>query len=358
MPTPPSHDNVLIEALRAFDENGQSKAAAARALGLPESTYRNRFDEAIRRGMDGMTASSVSRLSDAGYSLASPDMTPKDAWDAHASVTDRKLSSAMRSRWQKIKRKDRGAFVLFHCTDQHIDDDGAMLKLLERDIEASHQMGAIMCHGGDLLNNWPLAGKLAKKWADQECTMAQALLRAQHFISIFKPHAWVDGNHEEMNPYLADLFTQWLPPKVIRDYWSVAFIVETPGGRECRVRMSHKFTKGSSWFHKAHGHIREMLEGEECDLLIDGHVHSDGVLDHTLPERAHASLAVASAGYKSCDSYAKRISRSNGLPKLRGRAHWIVCDPQADMDANFLTAFKCPRQAEAMMNGLQNLRVT
>ena len=64
----------------------------------------------------------------------------------------------------------------------------------------SHDLDAVMCHGGDLLNNWPLAGRLAKKWADQECTMPDALLRAQYYINIFQPDAWVDGNHEEMNP--------------------------------------------------------------------------------------------------------------------------------------------------------------
>ena len=123
-----------------------------------------------------------------------------------------------------------------------------------------------------------------------------------------------------------------------------------------RAILSHKFQKGSSWFHKLHGAIREMLEGEEADLLMDGHVHSDGVLDHTLPERGHAALAVASAGYKITDKFAARISRGGKIPRLRGRAHWIVCDPMAEADASLCAAFKSPRQAEAYLSGLQNLR--
>ena len=95
---------------------------------------------------------------------------------------------------------------------------------------------------------------------------------------------------------------------------------------------------------------------EEADLLMDGHLHSDGVLDHTLPERGHSALCVASAGYKVVDKYAARISRGGKMPKLRGRAHWIVCDPYADKEASLCTAFKCPDQAEAYFNGLQNLR--
>jgi hypothetical protein len=50
--------------------------------------------------------------------------------------------------------------------------------------EASHELNAIMCHGGDLLNNWPMAGKLAKQWAKQECTLPAAILRAQHYINM------------------------------------------------------------------------------------------------------------------------------------------------------------------------------
>jgi hypothetical protein len=213
-----------------------------------------------------------------------------------------------------------------------------------------------MGHGGDALNNWPMAGKLAMQWSLQQCTAPDALLRLEHFITLFKPDVWTDGNHEEMNPYLDHLITEVLPKSVIRDYWSVRFKIDVPDGRPLRVVMSHKFSKGSSWFHKAHGHIREMLEGEEADLLMDGHLHSDGVLDHTLPERGHSALCVASAGYKLVDKYAARISRNGTIPKLRGRAHWIIVDPYAEPDASLCVPFKAPEQAEAYLNGLQNLR--
>jgi hypothetical protein len=213
-----------------------------------------------------------------------------------------------------------------------------------------------MCHGGDALNNWPMAGKLAAQWAHQQCTAPDALLRLKHFITIFRPDVWTDGNHEEFNPYLDTIINDALPASVIRDYWTVRFVVQAEGGRPVRAVMSHKFQKGSSWFHKAHGHIREMLEGEEADVLMDGHVHSDGVLDHSLPERGHSALCVASAGYKVLDKYGARISRGGSIPKLRGRAHWIVCDPEAEHDENLATAFKSARQAEACLNGLQNLR--
>lgn len=68
------------------------------------------------------------------------------------------------------------------------------------------------------------------------------------------------------------------------------------------------------------------------------------------------SSAVSSAGYKVVDKYAARISRGGTHPKIKGRAHWIVCDPMADEDAQVCVPFDCPRQAEAMLNGLQNLR--
>lgn len=335
------------EALDALREYGSLKKAAA-ALGIHKSSLQERIKRARHH------EEKPDKLTDS-YDLDRPDKTPAEAWAGHADAFERAASKTFKNRWPVITRP-RGAFVVFHSTDEHLDDDKTPLRLIEADIKAAHGMNAVMCHGGDALNNWPMAGKLAAQWAQQQCTAPDALLRLKHFIQLFRPEVWTDGNHEEMNPYLDHLIGEVLPKAVIRDYWTVRFRVETPGGRAIRVAMSHKFQKGSSWFHKAHGHIREMLEGEECDLLMDGHVHSDGVLDHTLPERSHAALCVASAGYKMFDRYAARISRGGVIPKMRGRAHWIVADPFADFDANLLTAFKDPAQAEVYYNGLQNLR--
>ena len=334
-----------IDYIAAVAKYG-SMNKAAEAMGIPRTTFQNRWNKAKQ----------AERLTEVGYVAApTPEMTPEEAWRSHQSTFERTLAKSKKVDEFKIERT--GPFAIFHCTDEHIDDDSTPLNLLEADIQASHQINAIMCHGGDLLNNWPLAGRLAKQWSEQSCTMSAALLRAQHFISIFKPNIWIDGNHEDFNPYLVNLFDEWLKPhKPFRDYWRINFTVEVSGGRECRVAMSHKFQKGSSWFHKSHGHIREMLEGEETDLYMDGHIHSDGVMDHTIPEREHSALLISSAGYKVLDKYATRISRGGKTPKLRGRAHWIVCDPFADYDENFLTAFKSAEQAEVFLNGLQNLR--
>lgn len=329
-----------------LSQTGLSHAQIAEKLGVTAKAVQKRLNRA-QKWLD------TEPLVEAGYDLDRPEKTPQEAWDAHAAAFEHSIRKSLSNRWRTIQRP-RGPFCIFHSTDEHLDDDAVPLRLIEADIRAAHDLGAIMCHGGDALNNWPMAGRLAKQWAHQQCTAPDALLRLRHFVEIFRPDVWTDGNHEEMNPYLDALIDQFLPPEVIRDYWTVNFVVET-GGRPVRVVVSHKFQKGSSWFHKAHGHIREMLEGEEADILCDGHLHSDGVLDHTLPERGHSALCVASAGYKVVDKYARRISRSNGLPKLRGRAHWIICDPDAGMDQSLAVAFKCPRQAEAYMSGLQNL---
>lgn len=325
--------------------------AAAKELGIAHSAVFASYKKAAAEIERDNTFEAV------GYDVETDTtITPEQAWNSHKTAFERSLARSKRSASFSFDRS--GPFCIFHSTDEHIDDDKTPLNLVESDIKASQGMDAIMCHGGDLLNNWPLAGRLAKQWANQECTLHSALLRAQHFIELFKPDAWVDGNHEEMNPYLTNLFDEWLKPhSPARDYWRVDFTVNVDGGRDLRVAMSHKFQKGSSWFHKSHGHLREMLEGEEVDLYMDGHLHSDGVMDHTLPERQHSALLIASAGYKLLDKYATRISRGGNVPKLRGRAHWIVCDPFADYDGNLVTAFKDPLQAEAYLNSLQNLRM-
>lgn len=352
-----------IEAIEALREHGNA-TAAARAMGLSRSGFtgllRNAGLSEIERcslytGVAlTVSQSRNSKLEAAGYDFNHVERTPAQAWADHTSAFERKVGKQLVRNEQTISRS--GPFVIYHSTDQHIDDDASALNVLQSDIEASHGMGAIMCHGGDLLNNWPLAGKLAKQWAEQSCTLPDALLRAQHFISIFKPDVWVDGNHEEFNPYLVQLFDGWIPKTTIRDYWRCDFVVTVRGGRDCRVALSHKFQKGASWFHGLQGPIREMLQSEERDIYLDGHFHQDGVMQHTLQERGHTALLVASAGYKLIDKWATRISRGGKFPKVLGRAHWVVVDPYADEGECMAQAFKSPRQAEAYFNGLQNLR--
>jgi hypothetical protein len=353
MPAPLTRDEAARrrEAVVACHNEGLPLAEGARRLGIKPNAFREWIGQ--EGGVEMVLAAAP--LVALGYNVAVPERRPEDAWAAGTDTFDRTLSKAVAKRGRALKRP-KGPVTIFHSTDEHVDDNATPLRLIEHDIQAAKDLDAIMCHGGDLLNNWPMAGKLAKQWAEQDCPLPDALLRAQHFLTIFDPDVATMGNHEEMNPYLAQLLEGWMPKKTITDYWTVRFDVETPGGRRVRAALSHKLQKGSSWFHKLQGHIREMLESEEVDLLMDGHVHSDGVLEHTLPERMHCALAVASAGYKVLDKYAARISRGGKLPKLRGRAHWIVFDTQAEYDETFGVAFKSPRQAEAYLNGLQNLR--
>ncbi|WP_330448477.1 hypothetical protein FLP41_15250 [Paracoccus marcusii] len=125
-----------------------------------------------------------------------------------------------------------------------------------------------------------------------------------------RPDVWVDGNHEEFSSHLSFLIDEMLPNRVVKDYWTCDVTVKSPGGRDLKVAISHKFGKGSSWFHQMHGHIREILEGEHRDLLLDGHLHSAGTMEHHMPERGTTTLCVASAGYKVVDKFASRISRA------------------------------------------------
>lgn len=343
----PLPDFEVDRRLKVIRENGGNVSKSARDLGIARPTLEHFWRKYKDRAAPKM-------LADLGYDLDADAKTPKDAWEAHASVAERKIADALSRRWRSIFRP-RGAFVIFHSTDEHLDDDATPLRLIEADIEAAQGMGAIMCHGGDMLNNWPVGGRLAKQWAEQSCTLPDALLRAQHFISMFQPEVYVHGNHEEMNPYLVNLIHGWMPRNVITDHWSVNFTVEAQGGRDIRVVLSHKFQKGSSYFHPHHGVIREVMEGEEADLYLEGHLHVSGVLYRTLPERGVSYTAVSSAGYKCVDKYAARISRGGKIPKLKGRAHWIVCDPYTE-SGHACIAFDCAEQAEVYFNSLQNLR--
>lgn len=294
------------------------------------------------------------KLAAVGYDTERAAKTPEEAWAEHRDAFERKVAKSSKS--HVIKRQDASPFVIYHITDPHLDDDATPLALIESDIRASHAMNAIMIHGGDALNNWPSSGRLAAKWGDQQCTLEDSLLRLRHYIDILAADVWVDGNHEEMSSHLIPLINGMLGDETIRDYWRCDVTIKSPGGRDLRLAVSHKFGKGKSWFHALQGHIREMLEGRDIDLLLDGHMHQAGVLEHHLPERGTTTLCVASAGYKVVDNFASRISHGGKAPRIRGRAHWIVVDPLAPAGAALCTAFTEPEQAAAYKAGLDMAR--
>jgi hypothetical protein len=324
--------------------------AVARELGVHKSSVQDAL-----RGVDLKAAPAAEMLTAAGYRVDRPEKTPAEAWEEHKAVVERRVSKVLANRWPVIKRP-KGPFVVAHFTDPHIDDDATPLHLLEADIRASRDLGAVICLGGDIVNNWPMAGRLAKLWAEQACTKADALLRIDYLLDLMRPDAVTLGNHEEMNPYLADLIRRQIPKGAVFGDWTANFVVQAAGGRPLRAILSHKFQKGSSYFHPHHGVLREGHEGEEADLYMEGHLHIGGHMTRVLPERGHMFLAVASAGYKIVDKFATRISRGGTIPKVTGRAHWIVCDPDADLAVPMCRAFEEPQLAEAYLNGLQNLR--
>lgn len=299
---------------------------------------------------------SEEKLREVGYNLDADEPTGEQIWREQARVFERTFAKTSKQRLATLKNPNgTGAFIMAHFTDVHLDDNGCALSLLEEDINASHRIGAITMHGGDALNAWPHGGKLAKKNADQHCTLSDSLKLLEHYINILQPKLWVDGNHEEMLPVLDELIIRALPRSVARDYWTIRFNVETPGGRTVKGAMSHKFSKGNSYFHALQGQIREAMEGEAVDVRFDGHMHRAGVMQHYLPERDQTTLMIASSGYKLYDKFAARISQGGKHARIAGRAHWIVSDPQLEFGPN-CTAFICPDQAEAYAEGLQNLR--
>lgn len=345
---------ALLDRLDREGDTPETRRALREEFGIDRKALSHRIVRARAAAARGGIGRAVERLATYGYEPAE-ELSPAEAWAAGKGAFERALGKAVKRSTYVIKRP-AGPFAVFHCTDEHVDDDKAALAVLEKDIEAAHEMNAVMVHGGDLLNNWPLAGKLAAQWAHQECTMPHALLRARHFIEIFQPDVWVDGNHDKMNPYLSQLYDEWLPKKalrgseVARGEWAQDFTVRA-GSEEMHFRVSHKFQKGSSWFHKTHGHIREMLESEPVDVLMDGHVHSYGAHVVHVPERNLTTLCVASGGYKVMDQYAERISRGGVIPKLMGRCNFIICDPAPD--GLRAVAFPEARQARAYLRGLQ-----
>ena len=131
-----------------FYLRGEPLTEAARVLGIRIGTLREWVSQ--NGGPDTLLATAP--LAALGYDTATPERRPEDAWAAGTETFDRTLSKAVAKRGRTVKRP-RGPVVIFHSTDEHVDDNATPLRLIEHDVNAAKDLNAVMCHGGDLLNN-------------------------------------------------------------------------------------------------------------------------------------------------------------------------------------------------------------
>jgi hypothetical protein len=211
-----------------------------------------------------------------------------------------------------IKVKMDGAIGILHFGDPHVDDDGCDIEAIERHTDLVNRTeGLFAANVGDTTNNW--CGRLARLYADQTTSAAQAWKIAEWFINRCDWLYMIGGNHDLWSGSGDPL--RWIAKQQSALYKSseARIALQFPTGLEVRVNARHDHS-GSSIWNPAHGPMKAALMGTRDHLYVAGHKHESAysVLKDAISGITMHAMKVAS--YKIYDRYAKeRGFRDNCL---------------------------------------------
>jgi hypothetical protein len=202
-----------------------------------------------------------------------------------------------------IKVKMDGAIGILHFGDPHVDDDGCDIEAIERHTDLVNRTeGLFAANVGDTTNNW--CGRLARLYADQTTSAAQAWKIAEWFINRCNWLYMIGGNHDLWSGSGDPL--RWIAKQQDALYKSseARLALRFPNGLEVRVNARHDHS-GSSIWTPAHGPMKAALMGTRDHLYVAGHKHESAysVLKDAISGITMHACKVAS--YKIYDRYAK-----------------------------------------------------
>ena len=245
---------------------------------------------------------------------------------ARLATQDRRHARLRSENVRSVQIEEEGPIGLMMMGDPHLDDEGTDLRLVTEHVDIIKRTpGCYAVCVGDLSNNWPMGGRLAKKHADQSVTREQEKKLVRWFLDTLRDR-WaglVIGNHDLWNNDKA-----WLSSVLNPDVYPV-------GNDELRVRLNfprgtygihirHDF-KGGSMYSTTHAPFKAALMGRDnFDLYVCGHRHVWGLRSEPLKNR-EAALAMRLGAYKLHDEYAVTLGHRDGVPG--GEAAFVIVRP-------------------------------
>jgi len=323
-------DEYKSETLRAYYENDENVRAAARALGIARSTYRNRLIKALDE----------EHLGD-GNKLILPtfpddDIDAEDILDHMEKRFEQRLEHDKALKWFKIKMLSNDPIGLVVVGDPHIGSNGCNVKLLRSDIDImANTPGVYAINIGDTADNWAY-GNLVRLYAENDVSRQTERRLARWFLqdSGIPWILWLMGNHDtmagEFSTYLKTLNANELP---MVD-WRAKFKLVFPNDVEVKIDAAHNH-KGTSIYNALHGQKRAALWNEEADLYVAGHHHNWACMQEELSDGRIVTLARA-RGYKWLDDYAVHHGFHS---QETGASIMFVIDPNTDNPVERLQPF-------------------
>lgn len=301
MPAPKIDPHILQTTVDLLTESG-SLMAAARQLGLSESTVRHRVNVAAARGIVPGGSPMKPKAEFEYAKLPEPAESFEELVERRVKQFKKKKAYEDARRLVPVKVKLDGPVGIWHFGDPHVDDDGTDLEQILQDAETVRNTpGLFGANVGDTTNNW--IGRLARLWADQGTTHSEAWVLAEGFLKKVDWLYLIGGNHDAWSGASDPI--RWIQRGKSAPYMSseVRLELQFPNGNTCRINARHDFS-GHSQYNPAHGPMKATMMGVRDHIAIAGHKHISGhgvLKDPDTGTTCHSWLV---AGYKIYDRFA------------------------------------------------------
>lgn len=279
------------EDLEKLVQQCGSIAAAARELGIPRETLRDRLRKLAP--VDGIEIALP----------VSSEIPIEQLVAQRIEKFERKREHEESRKLIPVTVKDNGPIGILHFGDPHVDDDGTDLKLLQMHAKlVATTPGMYGANVGDTTNNW--VGRLAKLYASQGTTAGEAWRLAEWFLKEVEKWLYVvSGNHDAWSGAGDPL--QYITRNIGAYYAdSEARVALKFKDKEVRINCRHDFA-GSSMYNPAHGPMKALAYGLRDHIAISGHKHESAYGLLKCPDSGITMHAIKVASYKTLDRYAR-----------------------------------------------------
>jgi len=321
-------DEELQAAQDAYELYG-TKKAAGESLGISMYSIKRRLDVAEKR------FSQEPEFYIDKDALADETAPLEEIIQRRRSEFLRKEKSEKSRTLIKCRVNIDGPIAILHMGDNHVDDPGTAIDLLEHHVEViSKTPGLFGANVGDMANHW--VGRLARLHAHQTVTEAETWRLVEWIVSSVEWLYLIGGNHDlwvgDGDPI------EWMIRKQAGVYQAhgARIGLKFPNGKEVRINARHDWSGHSQW-NTAHGPAKAAQMGIDDHVIISGHRHISGYQLVKQPNSGLITHALRVASYKIYDNYAKQLGLRN--QNISAAVMTVINPEKKDDDPGLITVF-------------------
>ena len=283
---------MLTEYEELLEQHG-TITAAAKALGIPRTTLRDRVRKDTFKTPE----------------FPESDIPIQDVLDYISRRYEQRVQSYDAHTWYPIEFMDNKPIGVLWFGDPHLGDNGCNVPELIKHTEyCANVEGLYGVNIGDSSNNW--SGRLSHLYAEQDTSKKteRRLVEWLMHESGVKWLAWLIGNHDAWSDggeILSMMGNKYGTHQIVCHDWEARFRLVFPN-TEYKVYASHDF-KGHSMWNPMHGPMKAGMIGQEADIYVSGHKHNWGTFTFENTSRGKQQHFIRVRGYKFMDEYARRL---------------------------------------------------